>query len=257
MLKTNKGFTLTETLIATAVVGVLAAIAVPSYNYYINTTQVSEAFRLMDAQRININQMHRNGSCTAVLGTPDVIKGKYGLLTISGTYTPSEGLSCPSGCNLSFTYNSSGISSKIAGKVVSAQILNNGKISKIAGSTSIPNQYLPSVFRTIGVTAGDVCTKVKDDPLVPTTGTIPTGTDTGTPPPPPVTPPVTPVTPPPPPVTPPSPPITPPPPVTPSSPPSTPTGEDVINNSKYKANAEFKPYSYYLFWRKGGPVIEH
>lgn len=203
MKKNSGGFTLTETLIATAVVGILAAIAIPSYNYYINSAQVSEAFRLMDAQRVNTNQIHRTGSCTAVAGTPDVLKGKYGLLTISGSYTPSEGLSCPSGCNLSYTYNSSGISDKIAGKVVTAQILNNGKISKVVGSTSVPNQYLPATFRTIGVDAGDVCTRVKDDPLVPTTGTTPTGTDTGAPPPPPPPPPPVPPTPP---VTPPSPP---------------------------------------------------
>ena len=38
----KQGFTLLETLIATAVVAVLAAIAIPSYNYYINRTEVSE-----------------------------------------------------------------------------------------------------------------------------------------------------------------------------------------------------------------------
>ena len=65
----NKGFTLTETLIAIAVVGILAAIAVPRYSYYINSAQVLEAFRLMDAQWITINQTHRTGSCSATIGT--------------------------------------------------------------------------------------------------------------------------------------------------------------------------------------------
>ncbi len=63
MLKKELGFTLTETVVAAAVVGILAAIAVPSYVYYTNSAQVSEAFRLMDAQRTNLDAVHRTGSC--------------------------------------------------------------------------------------------------------------------------------------------------------------------------------------------------
>lgn len=179
MSKKPKGFTLTETLIATVVVGILAAIAIPSYSYYVNATQVSESFRLMDAKRINISQMHRNNSCTTVAGTPDVFKGKYGVMTVTGTYTPSQGASCPSGCNVTYTYNNTGLSNKIAGTVVAAQILNNGKLSKLAGSTNVPSRFLPDTFKTIGVTSGDVCNKLTDDPLVPTNGTTPSGTATG------------------------------------------------------------------------------
>lgn len=221
MLKKQLGFTLTETMVAVSVVGILAAIAIPSYGYYVNQSQVSEAFRLMDAQRTSLDAIHRTGSCTAVAGVPDTFKGKYGVLTISGTYSPSAGASCPSGCNVNFRYNSSGLNKEIENKVISAQLLNNGKLSKITGSTNIPDKYLPKEFRTIGVDAGDVCTKVADDPLVPTTGTYPTGTETGAPPPPPPTPPSPPPTPPSPPPVPPTPPVTPPP-VTPPSPPPVP-----------------------------------
>lgn len=180
----NKGFTLTETLIATAVVGILAAIAVPQYSYYINSAQVSEAFRLMDAQRITINQTHRTGSCTTIGTTSDAQKGKYGILTVTGNYIPSNGLSCPSGCTMSYTYNLTGVSKEIAGKTISAQILNNGKISKIAGSTNIPDEYLPRTFRALAVSAGDSCSKLANDPLVPTAGTPPPSPAPVTPPPP-------------------------------------------------------------------------
>jgi len=175
----KQGFTLLETLIATAVVAVLAAIAIPSYNYYINRTEVSEGFRLMDAQRANIDKIQKNKSCTLVDGVADTYKGKYGILTVSGTYTPSTGLSCPSGCNAVYTLNTNGLSKDIAGKVVAAQILNNGKLSKTVSATTVPDKYLPTEFKTISAAAGDVCSKITDDPLVPTDGSLPTGTEDG------------------------------------------------------------------------------
>jgi len=179
MKNAENGFTLVETLIATAVVGVLAAIAIPSYSYYINRTQVSEAFRLMDAQRANIEKIQKNKSCTFVDGVADTYKGKYGILTVSGTYTPSTGLSCPTGCNAVYTLNGTGVSKGVADTVVAAQILNNGKLSKTVSATTAPDKYLPTEFKTIGASAGDVCSKITDDPLVPTGGSLPTGTDTG------------------------------------------------------------------------------
>lgn len=71
----NRGFTLIELLITIAIVGILAAIAIPSYSDYVQRGQLPEAFNTLAAQRVKMEQYFQDnrtyvGACAAATVAP-------------------------------------------------------------------------------------------------------------------------------------------------------------------------------------------
>ncbi|HGH6703690.1 TPA: pilin [Neisseria meningitidis] len=80
----QKGFTLIELMIVIAIVGILAAVALPAYQDYTARAQVSEAILLAEGQKsavteyyLNHGEWPANNSSAGVASTPSDIKGKY------------------------------------------------------------------------------------------------------------------------------------------------------------------------------------
>ncbi len=84
MKKMQQGFTLIELMIVVAIIGILAAVALPAYQDYTARAQVSEAFSLASGLKIQVADVYADtgdtsGIASGADGIPAAtdVKGKY------------------------------------------------------------------------------------------------------------------------------------------------------------------------------------
>ena len=97
MKKIQQGFTLIELMIVVAIIGILAAIAIPAYQDYTIRAQVTEGLNLSAALKASVSEEFANTGVwpadLPALGINAVVSGKYvaSIAMVTGTITVTYG----------------------------------------------------------------------------------------------------------------------------------------------------------------------
>ena len=83
----QKGFTLIELMIVVAIIGILAAVAIPAYGDYTARAQAAEAFTLMDGFKTPLTELWTSSAAFSIGagGVTGITSGKYVASVATGT----------------------------------------------------------------------------------------------------------------------------------------------------------------------------
>lgn len=147
MKKIQQGFTLIELMIVVAIIGILAAIAIPAYQDYIARSQVTEGMSLASGLKTPLAEFYADKGYfpSTVSVISETSGGKYVstlTLTPSGTSTVV----------ISATFKPTGVSADLQSKVFAVSTTDGGSQWQcgdlVAGSvTTVPTKLLPGACK--------------------------------------------------------------------------------------------------------------
>ena len=144
--KTQSGFTLIELMIVIAIIGILAAIAIPAYMNYVIRSQITEGLSLADGAKTALASFEENTggwpttAASAGLSQPKSITGNY-VTQVDATTAPGA---------IVITYGNKVNSAVATDTLELSGYTTTGSViwtCKPGATNPVPTKYLPSSCR--------------------------------------------------------------------------------------------------------------
>jgi len=148
MLPVDKGFTLIELMIVIAIIGILAAIAIPAYQVYTARSQVSEAMSLLGTVKGGILETYTT-SAICIDNTNEQFLGIAKEIDITGNYIASilTGGTAPN-CTINVQMKTTNVAKSLqGGNLIFTLVSTDDNLKWQCSSTNIDDIYLPASCR--------------------------------------------------------------------------------------------------------------
>ena len=148
MSQNQQGFTLIELMIVVAIIGILAAIAIPAYQDYIARAQVAEAVELMSGGKAPLAEFYADkGRWPAMANS--VMGNQHGRFTSVVTLTAGMNSTAQT-ATLEALMKAAGVSKYAQGKTIELTTADGGKrwTCQVTGSTTpLDTKYVPGACK--------------------------------------------------------------------------------------------------------------